>query len=81
MRFRFLYNGDRAFKDNDRFIVLDIPKHYEGSRMYRTNERYSEKEIKLKANQQANLFIAIKESVENFLPSDFKFTQEKISVC
>ena len=40
LRMRFLNNGDRAFKDNDNYVVLDIPKHYEGSRMLRTNERY-----------------------------------------
>lgn len=40
LRMRFLNNGDAAFKDTLNHVVLDIPKHYEGSRMLRANERF-----------------------------------------
>lgn len=34
-----------------------------------------------KLNQNANLYIAISEKVKNFLPSDFEYIKEKISIC
>jgi len=37
LRMRFLQNGDRAFKDNDNYILLDVPLHYEGARQLRAN--------------------------------------------
>jgi len=40
LRFRFLNTGDSAFKDNDTHVIVDVPKHYEGARMLRTNERF-----------------------------------------
>lgn len=40
LKFKFINNGDRAYKDNDNWVLMDVPKHYEGSRMYRTNERF-----------------------------------------
>lgn len=68
LHFRFLYNGDQAFKDTDRFITYDVPLHYEGSRMLRTNERFNKKEIKIRINKPSNLFIAVSEKAPHYLP-------------
>lgn len=61
LHMRFLYNGDHAFKDNERFVTLDVPLAYEGARMFRANERFNKKEIKIRVNKPSNLFIAVSE--------------------
>ena len=53
-------------------IVDDVPLHYAGSKMLRSNLNYMSKEIKFTVNQQVNIFIALDSKKPNILPNDFK---------
>jgi len=82
----FLRDRDVAFKDMRDRIIYDLPPHFEGAVMLKTNYDYNQPAISFTQNRKTDLYIAVSDSKpspldENFIVSrNKKKTKIKLSV-
>lgn len=75
-----LRTWDVGFMDSKAWILDDIPSFFEGATQLKVSEKFTSKALTFNVNQKIALYAAVPESKSNPLPSDFEFTDNKLSL-
>ena len=77
---RKLAENDMAFKDSDRYMLMDVPILYLGLQTLKLNTKYTEKNISFQITEPSIIYVAVIENFPNPLPKDWDDTGQYMTL-